>query len=133
MELLELLVWPWQINYTIWIQNIANNGNFILQLVTGASPSSIQSPAAGNVIATLGEQTNITTSGAVETLYPLRYSFVNNDGFGYLLATDSFNSVVDSNVIGAVITVSCKLMYRFVEVDMADFVGLVQSQNQSTQ
>ncbi len=68
-----------------------------------------------------------TTSGFVRTVFPWRYQFQTNDGFGYLLASDSFRvSGVTVGQAGAS-RFQWKLYYRFVDIPLSEFIGIVQS------
>ena len=62
--------------------------------------------------------------------YPIRYDFQSNDGYGYLLASDAFNISVNATLIQAAQTYNWKLFYRFVDIPIAEFVGIVQSTQQ---
>ena len=73
----------------------------------------------------------LLTSGAIDVKNPARYEFQTNDGFGYLLASDSFNVSIDGVNTGVANVVQWRLYYRFVDIPLAEFVGLVQSTQQS--
>jgi len=63
---------------------------------------------------------------------PLRYNFQSVDGYGYLLASDAFNvSMVVVNGAPAVQIATWKMFYRFVDIPLSEFVGIVQSTQQS--
>jgi hypothetical protein len=133
MELLELLVWVWATPYTISATFDAQFDSFSFECGTGAAPAALINPSAGNVFAMMHRGNNFVTSGMAIQEFPLRYSLVNNDGRGYLLGTDSFWCGIDSTATGVALEFDFKMMYRFVEVDITEFIGLVQSQTQSNQ
>ena len=59
---------------------------------------------------------------------PFRYQFQTLDGFGYLLAADSFKIAVDStNQSSNTAIIDFKLYYRFVDIPLSEFIGIVQS------
>jgi len=60
---------------------------------------------------------------------PTRYQFQTMDGFGYLLASDSFRISLDTANLEAqvIATGQWKLFYRFVDIPLAEFIGIVQS------
>lgn len=61
-----------------------------------------------------------------------RYQMQDNMGNGYLMASDAFHvSFQSTGITGGVVRIEWKLFYRFVEIPLADFVGLVQSTQQS--
>lgn len=130
MELLKLEVMPTQAvdNFT---PLKADSSMLQFQLLTGTTPTAFVLWSNPNVFAMGGKRTDLTTSGAVSNTYPLVYNFVSNDGKGFLLAADAFFASVDSNATGATNTFSFKLYYRFVDVTLAEFIGIVQSQSQS--
>lgn len=131
MELLELLVLVWQTPRTVLVSFDAQFDAWYYALGTGKAPTAMPALSDGSVFSNGGRGCNFVTSGLAIQEFPYRYSLVNNDGRGYLLGTDSFYCLVDTNSIGATCTFDFKLMYRFVEVDLAEYVGLVQSQTQS--
>lgn len=57
---------------------------------------------------------------------PWRYQFQTMDGFGYLLAADSFKIAL-TTVFMLTQRVSFKLFYRFVDIPLSEFIGIVQS------
>ncbi len=61
----------------------------------------------------------------------LRYDFQSQDGFGYLLASDSFNVNFRTENTNRVNRIFWKIFYRFVDIPLAEFVGIVQSTQQS--
>lgn len=60
--------------------------------------------------------------------FPFRYQFQTVDGFGYLLASDSFRiNMLTENLTPSLVEVDWKLYYRFVDIPLAEFIGIVQS------
>ncbi len=71
---------------------------------------------------------NLTTSGSSSLTMPVRINLTDMNGNGILIATDSL-TVTGGNVGGtAVGSYSCKVAYRMVNVGVAEYVGIVQSQ-----
>ena len=60
-----------------------------------------------------------------------RYEMQSKDGFGYLLASDSFNVNIVHENAGRVDQGFWRMFYRFVDIPLAEFVGIVQSNQQS--
>lgn len=61
----------------------------------------------------------------------VRYEMQTKDGFGYLLASDAFNFVLDTENTGRQNGAFWRMYYRFVDIPLAEFVGIVQSNQQS--
>lgn len=60
-----------------------------------------------------------------------RYDLTSKDGFGYLLASDSFNVVFKTENTARQNKLFWRMFYRFVDIPLAEFVGIVQSTQQS--
>jgi len=71
-----------------------------------------------------GSSTNALPTG------PLRYNFQAKNGFGYLLASDAFNVNMFTIGINAANDANWKLFYRFVDIPLQEFIGIVQSTQQ---
>lgn len=110
------------------LQYDATNDSVVWQMSTGVSPSAFLFFGSGNVLAQYGATLIVTTSGMIKFEYPNRYNFCGPDGKGILLATDAFNFNLDSNGTGFTVRADCKLCYRFVDVSIEEYVGIVQSQ-----
>jgi len=73
-------------------------------------------------------------SGAAATgLYSemRRFDMQSKDGFGYLLASDSFHVTFKSENTARANSVFWKMFYRFVDIPLSEFIGIVQSTQQS--
>ncbi len=77
------------------------------------------------------EEMMLLTSGAVLGTGTVRYDFQSKDGYGYLLASDSFHVSVEGTGLSTSIIGNWKMFYRFVDIPLSEFVGLVQSTQQS--
>lgn len=60
-----------------------------------------------------------------------RYDLQSKDGFGYLLASDSFNVTFKAENTLRANGIFWKMFYRFVDIPLAEFIGIVQSTQQS--
>lgn len=79
-----------------------------------------------------GSGVTATRGGLFIRTLPWRYSFQTQNGFGYLMASDSFHVTMKGEGLeGGIALTEWKLFYRFVEIPLAEFVGLVQSTQQS--
>ena len=70
---------------------------------------------------------NGTPGALVMTTYPWRYQFQTQDGFGYLLASDSFRISGETAGMANAVNFHFKLYYRFVDIPLSEFIGIVQS------
>ena len=68
-----------------------------------------------------------TTTGFSTFVWPYRHQFQTLDGYGYLLASDSFRVSGRSVGQAAAVSFSWKLYYRFVDIPLSEFIGIVQS------
>lgn len=76
--------------------------------------------------------TFVVEGGTTATVSNGRYSFQSADGHGLLMATDTFNLWGDSTILTpAVISIRLRLFYRFVDVGITEYIGIVQSQQQN--
>lgn len=110
----------------------ATSDNFQWGIVTGAAPSSFPYFSQPSMLAYKALTHLLTTSGTFQFQYPQRYEFEDGSGRGILLATDAFTFVADTNGTGVVNRFDCKLLYRFVDVSVEEYVGIVQSQQTSS-
>ena len=66
---------------------------------------------------------------AIETVDTQReIDLTDANGHGYLVATDNLYLVCSSANTAALNQASCKFIYRFKEVDLEEYIGIVQSQ-----
>jgi len=74
------------------------------------------------------ESRALTTSGITQTSYPQRIDLTDQNGNGYLVATDKL--VVTCGAAGntAAVSAVAKVAYRLVDVGIEEYVGIVQSQ-----
>ncbi len=103
------------------------NVNFMI----GSTPTAFVQYNDPRVFALRGVQMQLLTSGAVAVNDPVRFEMQSADGFGYLLASDSFHVSIQGTATGVANIVRWKLFYRFVDIPLSEFVGLVQSTQQS--
>jgi len=107
-------------------------------MTLGQAPTTVLETSWANprVVAVIGEaldQIIVTAIGIAATRKSImkRYDFQSADAFGYLLASDSFNMTLNSINTLTFHEVAWKLFYRFVDIPLSEFVGLVQSTQQS--
>lgn len=127
----------------LWI-DMRTNADFALadadltfQMSIGQAPSTILAWNDARVFAEFTQNTEGVIAAGAKTFIPLqpwRYNFQSKDGYGYLLASDSFNAtMLMTNGPGAprVNIVTWKMFYRFVDIPLSEFIGIVQSTQQT--
>lgn len=72
--------------------------------------------------------TNFTTSGQVNNIFPVCLDLTDGAGHGVLVATDAMYAEVVSASTSATNTVDIKILYRWKDVSITEYVGIVQSQ-----
>jgi len=73
-------------------------------------------------------QQGSSTQGMSSISLPWRYDFQTQDGYGYLLPADAFNiAMLGVDLIQQSLQIRWKLFYRFVQIPIQEYVGLVQS------
>jgi len=83
---------------------------------------------------TEGAEIPATSTKAFQPIQPWAYNFQSTDGYGYLLAADSFNVSFFpfAGPPGPFTQLAAwKLFYRFVDIPLSEFVGIVQSTQQT--
>jgi hypothetical protein len=102
---------------------------------TGLAPSEVTSLSDGGTIASGSETMEGLTTGQGDSmpirLLPHRYDLQSNDGYGQLLAADSFFCAINSVNTGLSNTIFFRMYYRLVQVGVDEYVGIVQSQMSS--
>jgi len=118
------------------IDLILLNTQWDFQLSIGTKPAGIIGWQDPRVFVNVGAHSNIVLAGGSgrgisTTQLMYRYDFQSNDGFGFLLASDAFHQSIDSFNTNTINGIEWKLFYRFVDIPLAEFVGIVQSTQQS--
>ena len=107
------------------------SGNEIIFTMT------IGTPPDGGVAANFDRPTTFAMvrwlaigTGSSTNTQPFRYKFETQEGYGYLLASDAFNVNVQTGLIQGASDANWKLFYRFVDIPLNEFIGIVQSTQQ---
>jgi len=81
---------------------------------------------------TIGLSSTAAEGSSTNALFPEphRYDFQSKNGFGYLLASDAFNMNMFTVGITGASSANWKLFYRFVDIPLQEFIGIVQSTQQ---
>lgn len=106
----------------------------IVSIASSLSTSSVTAvdPSNPKVIAWMEKQVRgaFTAAGTYGAVYyePVVWDFTDGAGHGVLVATDTlYLSVQSAGFIGAG-SISAKILYRFKDVSLEEYVGIVQSQ-----
>lgn len=80
------------------------------------------------VLSAYYSQAVITTSGQILYEYPFTDDLMDGAGHGTLVATDTLTFVISSVGGNAASVANLKIWYRLINVDVMEFLGIVQSQ-----
>lgn len=108
---------------------IANTDDVTFSVKVGGLPTVVGTFDNPDVIATFGLENHLLTSGATILNQVRRYSWQSKDGRGLLIAADRIHLAGDSTGQGAAVQFNWRIFYRFVNVPIGEFVGIVQSQS----
>ena len=96
---------------------------------TGPLPTDLQNYDNPDVFAFWGQEVHFVTSGmALESLV-YRIDLQSNDGHGQLIAADRFHIGAQTAGMAGATNFRWRLYYRFVNVPITEFIGIVQSQS----
>jgi len=131
--IMELLYMETNLKFSVTIPN----SGIQFQMTVGQSPTTIlpfNDPRTVLEVAyfgfVIGNGPN--QNGAISLLNPFRTELQTRDGFGYLMASDTFNISLFTTGIGPQASeAQWRLYYRFVEIPLEDFIGIVQSIQQA--
>lgn len=70
----------------------------------------------------------LTTSGTFKREEPVFHDLTDGAGHGILVATDSIFIQVQSAATSSAVPVRLKILYRFKDVSVEEYIGIVQSQ-----
>lgn len=96
--------------------------------LTTKSYSTAPSKTDGPLIAWWKEATEITTSGQAVIQYPFVMDLMDGAGHGVIVATDNLYLSVGSATTGASNIVYAWILYRWKNVALPEYIGIVQSQ-----
>lgn len=72
---------------------------------------------------------SVTTSGIVDLVFPIIQDLTDGAGHGVIVATDSIYLQVSSATTSGANTVRVKILYRWKDVPLPEYIGVVQSQS----
>jgi len=104
----------------------------IQTLIISTNNNAATAPAAGfadtRVFVAYSRRTLLTTSGQLSIVEPQVWDLTDASGHGVLVATDNIFAQVSSTGTSLTNTAFIKLLYRFKEVGLTEYIGIVQSQ-----
>lgn len=110
---------------------IANSDEVEFEIILGTTPTSMVELNDPRVVAKLSIVADIGANpGNTIVQYPLIHNF-EIDGYGYLLASDYFHVSIDTNGMAAACNYYWRLFYRFVDIPLEEYIGIVQSTQQT--
>lgn len=118
------------------IEIAAPLANLTAQFVIGIVPNVILPFNNPRVFAEKRLDTHATVEGAsgksgFKTEQPFRYEMESTDGHGFLLAAESFHvGLFSANTTPNLNAVEWRMYYRFIDIPLSEFIGLVQSTQQ---
>lgn len=104
--------------------------SYIFQMVIGTVPVGIITFNNPRVIMMKRLDTHTVVEGGAITEQPLVYDMQSKDGHGYLLAAESFHVSIFTVLSGVTNTAEWRMYYRFIDIPLSEFIGLVQSTQQ---
>jgi len=125
MELLWITLMPTVTDF------VASGDNLSFGIQIGSTPTTVATEDDPRAIWAYITEFGALTSGGNLQVYPARGEMQSRDGHGYLLASDAIHISGVSTGQAAAVNYNWRIYYRFVEITIADFVGLVQSTQQS--
>lgn len=132
VTIMEILKIAW---FHSGINNTGSSANrSITAILTTANPGG-QIPVItdGSIVSQYGilDRVLFTTSGAYDAVetQPYIQDLTDSAGHGFLVATDQLWLTVTSSGTAATVSVACWLYYRFKNVGIEEYVGIVQGQS----
>ena len=115
----------------VWFSNAAAHAevdsSYSAFLSTRNMTTTVDSNDTG-VFAYFKRATLLTTSGLLEVQDPVCLDLTDNAGHGIIIATDAIFCRVQSVTTSATNLIDVKILYRWKNVSLAEYIGIVQSQ-----
>lgn len=126
--IMEILWVDWQPSA---LDLIADSDLVQAMISVGSVPTTMLGISDGSVLTKIVLDTQLTTSGETILKLPLRSDLQSTDGYGQLLASDAFHVSASSTGQAAATVWQWRLYYRFVQVPVTEYIGIVQSEQSS--
>ena len=105
------------------------NGDQLTVALTFRDETAMPTYSDPNVFFRYNTLIAFTTSGSTLREMPYLQRYDTGGGRGFLVATDSIFAMVLGTSQGAALTAHFKILYRFVEVGLEEYIGVVQQQS----
>jgi len=122
----------------LYLELDARNTDFLVTgdsvefgISVGSTPASVIGIHQAQAVLAINLDYALATSGSVLLNMPIRHSLQEENGFGFLLAADTINTTGVSAGMAAATQFRWRLYYRFVNVSLTEYIGIVQSQSQT--
>lgn len=115
---------------TFWTNNNAIETDSWIEgfLSTKSYGTTAPSFTDGGIVDMFYRDVHITTSGQITYFMPQIHELNDSAGHGVLVATDNVYLQAASSATSLANTVTCWILYRMKEVSLAEYIGIVQSQ-----
>lgn len=108
---------------------LANADDYQVSFTSGATPTAISDWSNPDTIAFVTQTAHVGANpGSLLTTQQHRVDLQSADGHGQLVAVANINVSADSGGMAAALQIRWRIYYRFVNVPIEEFVGIVQSQ-----
>lgn len=130
---MEILKIHWQVNLALTL-NSTGSQNVFWQAQLSTKSLSAYNPLDGTVIDQITDQMVYWQPATATALIsrpatmPIIHDMTDNAGHGIIVATDQLYLFFDTVGFSNAETVFCKIYYRFKEVSLEEYIGIVQSQ-----
>jgi len=123
-QVMEVLKIFWRIAGTV-VETDNTVSGFFSTTSFGTTATNFAEP---RVFGHVFRSVNITTSGQIVVQEPYVQDLTDGAGHGVLIATDNIFLQVVSGTTSATNTIYAKILYRWKNVPLAEYIGIVQSQ-----
>lgn len=107
---------------------LAEDASMNMQLTWKSQAALISPTEPQNYIALVKQDFQLITSGAIVLVSPIVVDLTDGSGNGILVAVPQIYLGMITAGQSAAINGSCKILYRYVDVDLTEYIGIVQSQ-----
>ncbi len=107
---------------------LAEDAAVVVQLTTRSETALIPNNNCERFIFLLGKDFQLVTSGAVSTEIPVVIDLSDGNGNGILVATQNIYLACYTVGQSGANKIGCKILYKFADVELAEYIGIVQSQ-----
>lgn len=122
IEILKLFVF-------MLADTLVEDGSIQCQLTTASKSGYVAPNNCEQFVMQFGRDMQLVTSGAIAIETPFVIDLTDGSGNGILIASSNLYFAATSGGQAAALGVGVKILYRFVDVPLAEYIGVVQSQS----